>query len=462
MERKLYCSFEGFKYHITPKPFIGAYVAMENFSRGLLKYGSFDEYHTYFDDHFFNSLTKDQVETAYFSHNKLKIMKLNNLVKESNIPYCVINFETIYPYSEAFFRNLIHKKNIPITRRAYTVATNANLREILNICLINDGGRSYDSIVVPSKPTRDALLNYLSDVTESSSGKLSYKGRIDVIPHGIDTEEFQPKCKFDARKMLGLPYNVTILLTVARISRSSKMNYDRLLEFFSRLIKLSKGNDLMLLISGSDQCNEARIIKEISNKLGIANKVKLIINFDDKIKKDIYSTADIFISLSDNLQESFGINLIEAMAMGLPVICTDWDGYKDIIEDEVTGYRIPIIWKIRQCPEDILVNFRNPYDHTVIHRISQDLYIDVNLLIERTLNLIHNENARKEIGKRARGKAIQNYSVKTEILRFESLWHELYEIAETDKNEYKDLCSILHYNYPKHFAGYPSSILYQD
>ena len=41
-----------------------------------------------------------------------------------------------------------------------------------------------------------------------------------------------------------------------------------------------------------------------------------------------WAAADIFVSLSDNIQETFGLTPIEAMAAGLPVVVTDWNGYQ--------------------------------------------------------------------------------------------------------------------------------------
>jgi starch synthase len=49
-------------------------------------------------------------------------------------------------------------------------------------------------------------------------------------------------------------------------------------------------------------------------------------------RKTAWAASDVFLSLSDNIQETFGLTLIEAMAAGKPVIATDWDGYRDTVE----------------------------------------------------------------------------------------------------------------------------------
>ena len=56
-----------------------------------------------------------------------------------------------------------------------------------------------------------------------------------------------------------------------------------------------------------------------------------------------WAGADVFCSLSDNLQETFGLTPMEAMAAGLPVVVSDWDGYKDTVRDGVDGFRIPTL-----------------------------------------------------------------------------------------------------------------------
>ena len=56
-----------------------------------------------------------------------------------------------------------------------------------------------------------------------------------------------------------------------------------------------------------------------------------------------WAATDLFLSLVDNPQETFGLAPVEAMAAGLPVVVSDWDGYRYTVSDGVEGFRVPTL-----------------------------------------------------------------------------------------------------------------------
>ena len=46
----------------------------------------------------------------------------------------------------------------------------------------------------------------------------------------------------------------------------------------------------------------------------------------------------------DNTQETFGLAVAEAMAAGLPVVASNWNGYRDLVRHGVDGYLVPSRW----------------------------------------------------------------------------------------------------------------------
>ena len=59
-------------------------------------------------------------------------------------------------------------------------------------------------------------------------------------------------------------------------------------------------------------------------------------------KKLALAAADLFCSPADNLQETFGLSVLEAMASSLPVVASDWNGYRDlVVQHGSTGWLVP-------------------------------------------------------------------------------------------------------------------------
>ena len=64
----------------------------------------------------------------------------------------------------------------------------------------------------------------------------------------------------------------------------------------------------------------------------------------EEVKRQALAAADVAVSLVDNAQETFGLAVAEAMAAGLPLVVSDWSGYRDLVRDGIDGYLIPSAW----------------------------------------------------------------------------------------------------------------------
>ncbi len=132
-----------------------------------------------------------------------------------------------------------------------------------------------------------------------------------VIPNFIDTEEI-------ARKVLEKPQNLSIdpacLNFVALGRLCHQKGYDIMLDIFSRAC--AKRNDLRLYIIGDGPDREA--LKAQISRSDLTNKVFLLGNQENPYC--YMQQMDAFISTSR--YEGQGMNIMEAMAVGLPVYCT--------------------------------------------------------------------------------------------------------------------------------------------
>jgi starch synthase len=194
-----------------------------------------------------------------------------------------------------------------------------------------------------------------------------------------------------------------------------------------------------------------------------------VITLDGRKAEDretAWAAADIFCSLSDNMQETFGLAPLEAMAAGLPVVVSDWDGYRDTVRDGIDGFRIPTL-----MPEAGLAD-----DLAAAHALEIDSYdrycgygcmmvaVDVAATAQAFERLFAAPELRRKMGEAGRQRAREMFDWTTIIPRYESLWAELAEIRRTKASEQPRLA----HPWPARmdpfaaFAEYPSRTLTAD
>ena len=103
--------------------------------------------------------------------------------------------------------------------------------------------------------------------------------------------------------------------------------------WFSLSVDLMISPHLMLLKSLRRLCPSVRFLR-----LGGPKPVS------EELKRKALTASDLAISLVDNAQETFGLAVAEAMAAGLPLVASDWSGYRDLVRDGVDGFLIPSVW----------------------------------------------------------------------------------------------------------------------
>jgi phosphatidylinositol alpha-mannosyltransferase len=146
-----------------------------------------------------------------------------------------------------------------------------------------------------------------------------FPGDFKVIPNGVNVGRYQRAVPI-ARWQDGCPN----ILFVGRLE--DRKGLPHLLKAF-RLIRKS-GQECRLLIVGSGpQEREAR--RYVMTR-GLQN-VEFLGRVSDHEKTQLFKTADIFCSPATG-RESFGIVLLEAMAAGTPIVCSDIHGYKGVVQ----------------------------------------------------------------------------------------------------------------------------------
>ena len=148
---------------------------------------------------------------------------------------------------------------------------------------------------------------------------------------------------------------------------------------------------------------------------------------DAEIRRRAWSAADLFTSLSDNIQETFGLPPVEAMAAGLPVVITDWNGYRDTLEDGVQGIAVPTISAPPGDGQDVVAHYRSGrYSYgSYIARTAQFTAVDIDAATAAYSRLIADADLRRRMGDAGRARAYSVYDWPAIVPAYESLWDEL-------------------------------------
>jgi hypothetical protein len=140
----------------------------------------------------------------------------------------------------------------------------------------------------------------------------------------------------------------------------------------------------------------------------------------------VWKSADLVVSLVDNLQETFGLVIVEAMACGLPVVASDWDGYRDLVDPGATGLLVPttMVAGASSGATSKLLFGGIDYDR-FLAETSQAISVDVPSSGAAIARLVSDEAFRRALGAAARIRAVDRFSWSRVIGCYESLWKEL-------------------------------------
>jgi glycosyltransferase involved in cell wall biosynthesis len=179
-----------------------------------------------------------------------------------------------------------------------------------------------DKMIAVSESIKKDIIQY--DGIDSS--------KILVIPNGIDTEKFKPEGNFaDISEELSFKRSDIVVGFVGRIVPAKGLEY--LIDAFS-YIKKGFTNSWLLIVGEGGIMGELR---ERTKK----NNVQDSVIFAGKRRDiaDVLSRTDIFVMPS--IAEGLPNALLEAMAMGKPIVATMIGGIPEVIKNGFNGLLVP-------------------------------------------------------------------------------------------------------------------------
>jgi glycosyltransferase involved in cell wall biosynthesis len=217
------------------------------------------------------------------------------------------------------------------------------------------------------------------------------EGRVALIPHGVDLARFRPASpeeRAGLRARLGLPGDARIVVYTGRLLRGKGL--DVLFEAFRRIAP--RDARALLLVVGSG-AGESLSVEEDLRTAAREPRLEGRVVFTGRVSavEDYLRASDVFAFPS--VFEALGISLVEAAACGLPAGGSRTGGIVDVIDDGTTGRLVP------------------PGDARALEDALEGILSDPAL--------------GREMGARARERALRLFDAEASLLRYRSLFHEV-------------------------------------
>ena len=446
---------------------LGRVVANEGFLFALFSYDPADEYRFYPYDPVMFRENIAKLDMPAIRRGAVKVFARQNLLHDIRTEdfFCFhLNDPLSMQTKLAVLRNRYAKTLFPITSIPHSINYTAYASDFLNE--IWPGATPRDVICATSQAAVFVLEEYFRELHENYHLPAAWRGpSLRFLPLGVDTTFLQPptpQARAQAREKYGIEDDEILCLAHGRITVDDKMDLLPLLYAVKRVLEGEHPPRLHILVSGHvrEKDTYPDVLRTMARNAGIP--FDMVVSPAREEVTGLYAASDIFLSPSDNIQETFGITLLEAGAMGLPAIVSDWNGYKDLVLDGETGFRIPTVSAASTTNLDIFAHILPDNIHDLFR--AQQTIVDVPKLAEAIGTLARSEQLRKTLGDRARKHIAATYDWKHIIQKWITLVEELREIpfSEQEERTYRTAKHPAMLNIAKIFGHHPSKNISEE
>ncbi|WP_374448888.1 glycosyltransferase family 4 protein [Stella sp.] len=277
---------------------------------------------------------------------KTHFLSLNELSRLGE-PGCLMHLDP-HLGRDAWDRRRIGQRSYSIAALIHTMAGPFNLDTHMET--VFGPVQSWDALICTSRAVKRTVElvferwhAYLADRFGATRQPVP---QLPILPLGVDVAKFRRTEQRAAagrawRHKLGIADDALAVLYLGRLSYVEKAHPTPMFIALEQAARLS-GRKMHAILAGWFPMPEhEEAFREAAKLYAPSIGLSIVDGRSEPAKTEIWHAADAFASLVDNIQETFGLAPVEAMAAGLPVVVSDWDGYRDTVVDGENGFRIP-------------------------------------------------------------------------------------------------------------------------
>ena len=192
----------------------------------------------------------------------------------------------------------------------HTLSTPSAVLAIRNLFSLHI--QPWDCLVCTSRVAKDFVDNYISFL--SSQTKLSHPSSdftlpTHVIPLGVDLGRFKSTIdKSSARTQLNIDHDAFVVLWVGRLELHCKANHAATFRVLEQLAEADTGRKISALFYGTAvMSNLIESLQASASELCPSVQIIFVDGHDLSLEEVVRSASDVFLSLVDSTQETFGL-----------------------------------------------------------------------------------------------------------------------------------------------------------
>jgi glycosyltransferase involved in cell wall biosynthesis len=415
-----------------PVALVGRQVAGCEFLDAYLSHGDFQELHAVvWNQASANTLADRCKNHPRASLHKLLIASVDQFLERSGPAAAPLLYTPCPPDpSFAWLRYERGPTAFSLSGVTHTLSTAGVARVLCD--LLTAPYEPYDALICTSaavmKMVRSATTAYADYLDERFGCKLSLRPRLEQIPLGVNPERFRPATATERavqRARLNIRPDAVAVLFVGRFTPHAKAHPFAMFQGLARAAR-STGQPVHIILSGwAAHDDQRRIFLDGLNAFAPGIPVSVVNGLDPDLRFDVWKAADVFTSLADSIQETFGLVVIEAMACGLPVVATDWDGYRDLVVDGTTGFLVPTCMVPGATVDTTMRLLLGVVDYdTFLGECNQAVAVDPDAAAMHYGRLLAEPALRQQMGWAGRQRVERNFTWERIVKAYERLWRE--------------------------------------
>lgn len=332
--------------------------------------------------------------------------------------------------TEAWRRSLWGQAAYSICGITHTISTKAVMEGAWHLRAAPQA--EWDAVICTSRAVKAAVslqMDLIDDfLLRRFGGQAPPRPQFPVIPLGVDCDEFQPDPAAGKalRAELGIADADSVALIVARLSPHEK--FDPLPVYLAlQRAQVGAGRRLHLILYGNfPDSYSQRVFMDPAREVMPDVTLHHLPHQGAARRLAALSAAEMFLFPIDNLQESFGIAPVEAMAAGLPVVASDWDGIRDTV-DGGAGFRIPTTGARPEHVTATGLRYFGGTDNYIqyLSQLSSVTQIDVGKMAEAVRALMTDADLRARMGAAGQSRARALFDWRVVVPAMQDLFGEL-------------------------------------